>query len=115
MTSGSLPAMDIDWLAVVRPSTMWTSTSTAASATSTIAASPATSLRTTCTHPPSAIRPFDAWRLLTGSPAGKRCVRIARPEYTPGALRPAGTAIGRLAVGTVLSRFALRDDGATNQ
>lgn len=54
MTSGSMPAMDIDWLWVVRPSTKWTRTSTAASATSTIAASPATSLRSTkptTTHP----------------------------------------------------------------
>ncbi len=54
MTSGSMPAMDIDWLWVVLPSTMWTRTSTAASTASTIEASPATSLRSatpTATHP----------------------------------------------------------------
>ncbi|GGZ76513.1 hypothetical protein GCM10010371_40250 [Streptomyces subrutilus] len=52
MTSGSLPAMDIDWFAVVAPSTRWTRTSTAASATSTTAATAATSLRST-TPPPT--------------------------------------------------------------
>ncbi|MFJ3515359.1 MULTISPECIES: hypothetical protein [unclassified Streptomyces] len=51
---------------------------------------------------------------MSASPAATG-PRVDHPQYTPGALSPVRAAVGRIAVGTVFFRFALRDNGATNQ
>ncbi|GGZ10062.1 hypothetical protein GCM10010343_40350 [Streptomyces avidinii] len=71
--------------------------------------------------PPRAYAPSGP-RLCGGDGCGKgsdrsrgRRTGVPRPQYTPGALAPLRAAVGHIAVGTVLCRSALQDNGATNR